>query len=129
VAYRGYSVILFAPVAALGAVLLTMPGAVLPAYSAVFMDSMATFLRNYSPVFMLGALTGHHGPDASPVLPRHFRDHLHQDHRRLLHDRRVLPHGHRLEICRPFSGMAGDDAHDRLLVALFTVGNAVRGRN
>jgi len=58
VAYRGFSVILFAPVAALGAVLLTMPGAVLPAYSALFMDSMATFLRNYFPVFMLGALFG-----------------------------------------------------------------------
>jgi H+/gluconate symporter-like permease len=58
VAYRGYSVILFAPVAALGAVLLTMPGAVLPAYSALFMESMATFIRNYFPVFMLGALFG-----------------------------------------------------------------------
>ena len=57
-AYRGYSVILFAPVAALGAVLLTMPGAVLPAYSALFMENMATFIRNYFPVFMLGALFG-----------------------------------------------------------------------
>jgi H+/gluconate symporter-like permease len=58
VAYRGYSVILFAPVAALGAVLLTTPGSVLPAYSGLFMDSMATYLRNYFPVFMLGALFG-----------------------------------------------------------------------
>src|SRR5258708_17399133 len=58
VACRGYSVILFAPVAALGAVLLTMPGAVLPAYSALFMENMATFIRNYFPVFMLGALFG-----------------------------------------------------------------------
>ena len=58
VAYRGYSVILFAPVAALGAVLLTTPGAVLPAYSALFMENMATFIRNYFPVFMLGALFG-----------------------------------------------------------------------
>ena len=58
VAYRGYSVILFAPVAALGAVLLTMPGAVLPAYSALFMENMATFIRSYFPVFMLGALFG-----------------------------------------------------------------------
>ena len=58
VAYRGYSVILFAPVAALGAVMLTTPAAVLPAYSALFMDSMATFLRSYFPVFMLGALFG-----------------------------------------------------------------------
>src|SRR5712671_3568372 len=58
VAYRGYSVILFAPVAALLAVALTLPGSVLPAYSALFMDSMATFLKNYFPVFMLGALFG-----------------------------------------------------------------------
>ena len=58
VAYRGYSVILFAPVCALGAVLLTMPSAVLPAYSALFMENMATFIRNYFPVFMLGALFG-----------------------------------------------------------------------
>ena len=58
VAYRGYSVILFAPVAALGAIVVTMPGAVLPAYSGLFMDSMATYLRNYFPVFMLGALFG-----------------------------------------------------------------------
>ena len=58
VAYRGYSVILFAPVAALGAVLLTLPAAVLPAYSALFMENMATFVRNYFPVFMLGALFG-----------------------------------------------------------------------
>jgi H+/gluconate symporter-like permease len=58
VAYRGYSVILFAPVAALGAVFLTMPGSVLPAYSALFMESMAAFIRNYFPVFLLGALFG-----------------------------------------------------------------------
>ena len=58
VAYRGYSVILFAPVAALGAVLLTMPGAVLPAYSALFMDNLAAFVKNYFPIFMLGALFG-----------------------------------------------------------------------
>jgi H+/gluconate symporter-like permease len=58
VAYRGYSVILFAPVAALGAVLLTLPGAVLPAYTAIFMESLAAFVKNYFPVFMLGALFG-----------------------------------------------------------------------
>src|SRR3954462_14353900 len=58
VAYRGYSVILFAPVAALGAVVLTAPGSVLPAYTALFMENMAAFVRNYFPVFMLGALFG-----------------------------------------------------------------------
>src|SRR4051812_30475916 len=35
-----------------------MPGAVLPAYTALFMDSLAAFVRNYFPVFMLGALFG-----------------------------------------------------------------------
>jgi H+/gluconate symporter-like permease len=58
VAYRGYSVIIFAPIAALGAVLVTMPTAVLPAYTALFMESLATFMKNYFPVFMLGALFG-----------------------------------------------------------------------
>src|SRR5258706_3574862 len=58
VAYRGFSVILFAPIAALGAVFLTMPGAVLPLYSGLFMDSLAAFIKSYFPVFMLGALFG-----------------------------------------------------------------------
>ena len=58
VAYRGFSVILFAPIAALAAVLLTDPKAVLPIYSGLFMDSMVGFVKNYFPVFMLGALFG-----------------------------------------------------------------------
>ncbi len=58
VAYRGYSVILFAPVAALAAVLLTDPQAVLPIYSGLFMESMVGFIKLYFPVFMLGALFG-----------------------------------------------------------------------
>jgi len=58
VAYRGFSVILFAPIAALGAVLLTDPSAVLPVYSGLFMDAMVGFIKNYFPVFMLGALFG-----------------------------------------------------------------------
>ncbi len=57
-AYRGYSVILFAPIAALGAVLLTMPSAVLPVYSGLFMDSMVGFIKSYFPVFLLGAIFG-----------------------------------------------------------------------
>jgi H+/gluconate symporter-like permease len=57
-AYRGYSVILFAPIAALGAVLLTLPGAVLPVYSGLFMDSMVGFIKSYFPVFLLGAIFG-----------------------------------------------------------------------
>ena len=58
VAYRGFSVILFAPVAALGAVLLTSPKAVLPIYSGLFMAKMVVFVQNYFPAFMLGALFG-----------------------------------------------------------------------
>ena len=58
VAYRGYSVILFAPVAALGAVLLTDPGLVAPMFSGLFMDKMVGFLKNYFPVFLLGAIFG-----------------------------------------------------------------------
>jgi H+/gluconate symporter-like permease len=57
-AYRGYSVILAAPVAALAAVLLTDPGAVAPVFSGIFMDRMVGFVKNYFPVFMLGAVFG-----------------------------------------------------------------------
>jgi H+/gluconate symporter-like permease len=57
-AYRGYSVILFAPIAALGAVLLTDPSLVAPIFTGLFMDRMAGFLKLYFPVFMLGALFG-----------------------------------------------------------------------
>ena len=58
VAYRGYSVILFAPVAALSAVLLTDPSLVPPMFSSVFMEKMVGFVKNYFPVFMLGAVFG-----------------------------------------------------------------------
>src|SRR3974390_3798665 len=58
VAYRGYSVILFAPVAALGAVLLTDPALVAPMFSVVFMEKMVGFIKNYFPVFMVGAVFG-----------------------------------------------------------------------
>ena len=57
-AYRGYSVILFAPIAALGAVLLTEPSAVAPVFSGIFMEKMVGFLKLYFPVFMLGAVFG-----------------------------------------------------------------------
>jgi len=57
-AYRGYSVILFAPVAALGAVFLTDPSAVAPVFSGIFMEKMVGFLKLYFPVFMLGAVFG-----------------------------------------------------------------------
>ncbi|AKK01113.1 MULTISPECIES: GntP family permease [Pseudomonas] len=57
-AYRGYSVILFAPIAALGAVLLTDPAAVAPAFTGVFMEKMVGFIKLYFPVFLLGAVFG-----------------------------------------------------------------------
>ncbi len=58
VAYRGHSVILFAPVAALGAVLLTDPALVAPMFTGLFMDKMVGFLKLYFPVFLLGAVFG-----------------------------------------------------------------------
>src|SRR4249920_3589090 len=58
VAYRGFSVILFAPVAAMGAVLLTDPAAVPPIFTGVFMDKMVGFVQLYFPVFLLGAVFG-----------------------------------------------------------------------
>jgi len=57
-AYRGYSVILFAPVAALGAVLLTDPSLVAPMFTGLFMEKLAGFLKLYFPVFLLGAIFG-----------------------------------------------------------------------
>ena len=57
-AYRGYSVILFAPIAALGAVLVTDPAAVAPAFMGVFMEKMVFFIKLYFPVFLLGAVFG-----------------------------------------------------------------------
>ncbi|WP_022960783.1 GntP family permease [Halopseudomonas pelagia] len=57
-AYRGYSVILFAPIAALGAVLLTDPSAVAPAFTGIFMENMVGFIKLYFPVFLLGAVFG-----------------------------------------------------------------------
>lgn len=58
IAYRGFSVILFAPICALFAVLLTDPGHVLPFFSNIFMEKMVGFIKNYFPVFLLGAIFG-----------------------------------------------------------------------
>jgi len=57
-AYRGYSVILFAPAAALGAVLLTDPALVAPMFTGLFMDKLSGFIKLYFPVFLLGAVFG-----------------------------------------------------------------------
>jgi H+/gluconate symporter-like permease len=58
VAYRGFSVILFAPICALLAVLATDPSLVLPMFSSVFMRKMVGFIELYFPVFLLGAVFG-----------------------------------------------------------------------
>jgi len=57
-AYRGFSVIIFAPIAAMAAVLLTDATAVAPMFSGVFMEKMVGFIKLYFPVFLLGAIFG-----------------------------------------------------------------------
>lgn len=57
-AYRGYSVILCAPIAAMAAVLLTQPIAIAPVFSGLFMERMVSFAKLYLPVFLLGAVFG-----------------------------------------------------------------------
>lgn len=57
VAYRGYSVIVFAPVcASVAALIASYP--LLPLYTEMFMPAAANFLKNFFPVFMLGAIFG-----------------------------------------------------------------------
>lgn len=56
-AYRGYSVILFAPVWALmAAAAQGLP--VMPAYTELFMAKAVTYIKSFFPVFMLGAVFG-----------------------------------------------------------------------
>lgn len=57
-AYRGFSVVVLAPIAALLAVLCTKPSATLPAFSTIFMPKAAMFFELYFPVFLCGALFG-----------------------------------------------------------------------
>ena len=58
ITYKGYSVILFSIIAALAAIILTDPLLAAPMFSNVFMVKMADFVKNYFPVFLLGALFG-----------------------------------------------------------------------
>jgi H+/gluconate symporter-like permease len=56
-AYRGFSVILFAPVFALLAALLSgLP--VLPTYTEIYMVKTVAFVKNFFPLFILGAVLG-----------------------------------------------------------------------
>ena len=57
-AYKGFSVILMAPICALLAVFLINPENVLPFYSGVFMPKMVGFIKDYFLVFLLGAIFG-----------------------------------------------------------------------
>lgn len=57
-AYRGLSVILFAPLTALLAVFLINPSWVPAFFSGIFMEKMAGFVKLYFPVFLLGAIFG-----------------------------------------------------------------------
>ncbi|MEJ7926524.1 GntP family permease [Sphingobium sp. AN641] len=57
-AYRGMSVIIMAPLLAMLAVFLTDPVAVPTVFSGLFMEKVASFLKLYFPVFLLGALFG-----------------------------------------------------------------------
>ncbi len=56
-AYRGFSVILFAPVFALLAA--SMSGlSLMPAYTELFMAKAVTYIKSFFPVFLLGAVFG-----------------------------------------------------------------------
>ncbi len=57
-AYRGYSVILVAPIIALVAVFFTDPSFVAPVFTNLFMEKMVGFIKLYFPVFLLGAIFG-----------------------------------------------------------------------
>ncbi len=58
VAYRGASVIIFAPIAAMLGVLLYSPEWIPAFFTGIFMDRLAGFVRLYLPVFLLGAIFG-----------------------------------------------------------------------
>jgi len=57
-AYRGLSVIVFAPLIAMLAVFVTDPGIVPAVFSGLFLEKMSGFIKAYFPVFLLGALFG-----------------------------------------------------------------------
>ncbi|HEY4325090.1 MAG TPA: GntP family permease [Mucilaginibacter sp.] len=58
VAYRGFNVIIFAPICALLAVVLINPSWVYPFFSGIFLERLAGFVKLYFPVFLLGAILG-----------------------------------------------------------------------
>jgi H+/gluconate symporter-like permease len=58
VAYRGFSVILFAPVAAMIPILLTHPSQVPEVFTGLYMEKTVYFIKLYFPLFLLGAVFG-----------------------------------------------------------------------
>ncbi|MFZ6689917.1 GntP family permease [Undibacterium sp. SXout11W] len=58
VAYRGFSVILFAPICALIAVAFTDVSLIPPLFNGIFMEKLVGFVKLYFPVFLLGAVFG-----------------------------------------------------------------------
>ena len=58
VAYRGFSVILFAPVAAMLPILLTDPSAIPTVFTGLYMTKAVMFVKLYFPIFLLGAVFG-----------------------------------------------------------------------
>ncbi len=57
-AYRGYTVLVLAPVLALMAALLSGQAPVLATYTQVFMTSLGNYLIKFFPLFLLGAIFG-----------------------------------------------------------------------
>jgi H+/gluconate symporter-like permease len=57
-AYRGFSVIVIAPVLALAAVALSGEGKLMAYFTQVFMAGLAGFVLKYFPLFLLGSLFG-----------------------------------------------------------------------
>lgn len=57
IAYRGYSVILFAPVCALLAAM-TAGLPLMPTYTELYMIKAVTYVKNFFPIFLLGAVFG-----------------------------------------------------------------------
>lgn len=56
-AYRGFSVIVFAPIFALIAALLSGM-ALMPTYTEIFLPNLASYVKVYFPFFLLGAIFG-----------------------------------------------------------------------
>lgn len=57
IAYKGFSVIIFAPLCAMVAVVSAgLP--IMPSYTELFLINAATYVKNFFPVFMLGAVFG-----------------------------------------------------------------------